>query len=306
MSRSPRVGTTVDHGRKGQEAMAYRVIVVPILGEPADSAALNMARAVGERMHAHIVALHVRTPLATLVTAGAYDPAPIPPEVINRLEEDLRNQAAAARKTFQTWQQTYGIDMVSAPARAAKATAEWIDVEASVADEIAARARTADLVVLPRSTREYAAPADEALHGALFNSGRPTLIVPGETASGPFDTILIAWNDSRESAHAVAAAWSLIGRAKRVIVFAGGSDAGLRVAADRFVSHLAWRGYPPATVVSDSSKDIGAALLAVAQREKAGAIVMGAYTHSRLRHFVFGGATSHVLASATIPVLMAH
>jgi nucleotide-binding universal stress UspA family protein len=286
--------------------MAYRVVLVPVLGDPADQAALNTARALGERMHPHIVGLHVRTPLATLVSGSMFDATPMPVEVITRLEEDGRAAAAAARDMFRKWQQASGIEAASTPARAARATAEWVDVEAPVADEIATRARTADLVVLGRASREYAAASDEALHGALFSSGRPTLIVPGEAPAGPFETVVIAWNDSRESAHAVAAAWSLIGRARRIVVFVGGPDEDRRRAADRFVQHLAWRGYAPATLASDASPDVGGALLAIAQREKAGLIVMGAYTHSRLRHFVFGGATSHVLAQTKFPVLMAH
>jgi nucleotide-binding universal stress UspA family protein len=35
-------------------------------------------------------------------------------------------------------------------------------------------------------------------------------------------------------------------------------------------------------------------------------LVKGAYTQSRLRQFIFGGATSHILFNTTIPVLMAH
>ncbi len=35
-------------------------------------------------------------------------------------------------------------------------------------------------------------------------------------------------------------------------------------------------------------------------------LVKGAYTHSRLRQLIFGGATSHILAEAILPVLMVH
>jgi nucleotide-binding universal stress UspA family protein len=286
--------------------MAYRVILVPIMGDPADKAALDVTRVVGQRMHTHIVGLHVRTPAATLMTASMFDAMPMPAEVIRMLEEDSRNRAAAARDVFMTWQKDCGIETAASPIRTTGLTAEWIDVEAPLAGEIAGRARTADLVVLARSTREYATASDDALHGALFSSGRPALIVPGAVATGPFETVVIAWNDSREAAHAVAAAWSLIGRARRIVVFVGDADEDRRSAADRFVDHLEWRGYPPAGVVSDRSGDVGKALLGAAQSEKAGLIVMGAYTHGRLRHLVFGGATSHVLAHATIPVLMAH
>ena len=35
-------------------------------------------------------------------------------------------------------------------------------------------------------------------------------------------------------------------------------------------------------------------------------LVKCAYTQSRLRQMIFGGATRHILANATLPVLMAH
>ena len=35
-------------------------------------------------------------------------------------------------------------------------------------------------------------------------------------------------------------------------------------------------------------------------------LVKGAYTQSRLRQMMFGGATRHILANAALPVLMAH
>ena len=131
------------------------------------------------------------------------------------------------------------------------------------------------------------------------------LLVPGPAPADPFSTVVIAWNDSREAAHAVAAAWSLIGRAKRIVIFAGGDET-LRRSAGQLAVHLAWRGYAPTTVVGEASTDAGSNLLALAGRERAGLIVMGAYSHSRLRHFVLGGMTSDVLRQATIPVLMAH
>ena len=35
-------------------------------------------------------------------------------------------------------------------------------------------------------------------------------------------------------------------------------------------------------------------------------LVMGAYTHSRMRQLILGGVTKHVLAEAAIPLLMIH
>ena len=51
----------------------------------------------------------------------------------------------------------------------------------------------------------------------------------------------------------------------------------------------------PGEVILDHAKSLGSDLL-----------VKGAYTQSRFRQMIFGGATRHILANATLPVLMAH
>jgi nucleotide-binding universal stress UspA family protein len=58
--------------------------------------------------------------------------------------------------------------------------------------------------------------------------------------------------------------------------------------------------------IGDSGIDVGNALLSHAADSEADLLVMGGYGHSRFRQFVFGGTTSEILSSMTIPVLMAH
>jgi nucleotide-binding universal stress UspA family protein len=286
--------------------MAYRVVLVPVMGDPAEPHALDVTRAIAGMMRTHIIGIHVRHPFPPPPSSGLFDPGYVTPGMLEALEESDRIATAAARDTFHKWRESSGIECATSPPATGSTTAEWHEVRGPVAEEIARRARTADITVIARSGRQYVFDDDQALHGALWESGRPVLLVPGDSATSLFDTVLIAWNDSRESAHAVSAAWSLISRARRLVVFVGGGEDALRHSAERFVAHLTWRGYAPATIAGDASQDTGPALLALAEREKAGLIIMGAYSHSRLRHMVFGGATSFMLRHASVPVLMVH
>jgi nucleotide-binding universal stress UspA family protein len=61
-----------------------------------------------------------------------------------------------------------------------------------------------------------------------------------------------------------------------------------------------WREVPP------GSRSVGEAILAEARAVEADLLIKGAYTQSRLRQMIFGGATSHILAEAELPVLMAN
>ena len=51
---------------------------------------------------------------------------------------------------------------------------------------------------------------------------------------------------------------------------------------------------------------VGNMLLASAKEMNADLLVMGCYGHTRLREFVFGGASRHVLERMSLPVLMSH
>jgi nucleotide-binding universal stress UspA family protein len=51
---------------------------------------------------------------------------------------------------------------------------------------------------------------------------------------------------------------------------------------------------------------VGETLIAGAKEMSADLLVMGCYGHARVREFVFGGASRHVLAHMPIPILMSH
>jgi nucleotide-binding universal stress UspA family protein len=56
--------------------------------------------------------------------------------------------------------------------------------------------------------------------------------------------------------------------------------------------------------VSNHGQRPGAVLLAEAKAQGADLLIKGAYTQSRLRQMIFGGATQHVLAAAELPVFL--
>ena len=61
-----------------------------------------------------------------------------------------------------------------------------------------------------------------------------------------------------------------------------------------------------AMTVGIEGRSTGEAILRAAKSAGADLLIKGAYTQSRFRQMIFGGATSHILANAELPVLMAH
>ncbi|MDB5512534.1 MAG: UspA domain protein [Enterovirga sp.] len=172
---------------------------------------------------------------------------------------------------------------------------------------LASHGRVFDLTVLGRPVSGRAQPSMASLEAVLFESGRPLLIAPPTPPKGVGDTVVIAWNGSTETARTVAFATPFLRKAARVIVLQveGWSVPG--PSADQLADSLRRTGIETETVLSQREfRNDGETILAQTERLGGNLLVKGAYTQSRLRQMIFGGATAHILAAANVPVLMAN
>jgi nucleotide-binding universal stress UspA family protein len=158
-----------------------------------------------------------------------------------------------------------------------------------------------------RPSDEPKEPRPPTVEAALFESGRPVLLVPPTPPATLGTTVVIAWNRSTETARTVALAMPLLAKAQRVVVI-DFEDWGVSGPSTEDLSHtLARNGLPVETrTVPNPHGHTGEAILSAAGSLGCDLLVKGAYTQSRLRQFIFGGATSHILSNTTVPLLMAH
>ncbi len=190
-----------------------------------------------------------------------------------------------------------------------KPSAEW-HAAIGIEREIFARAaRLVDITVMARPTARIEDRLDSTLEAALSATGRPVMLVPPTTH---FDlnlsNILVAWNDSPEASRAIAAALPLLKAATTVTVVTVAEGAIDAKTADSLVDYLKRHAVHASAFANYHGKinSVESLLLAVAKKTKANVIVMGAYTHSRVRELVFGGVTRHMLNHASIPIFMTH
>lgn len=166
--------------------------------------------------------------------------------------------------------------------------------------------RTADLVVAPQPGAGRVGELDDV----LFEGGRPVLFVPWITRQvKPFKRVLVAWDGSRESTRAIFDAMPLLKNADEVEIFSvdphdvSTPDAELTSAG--IAEALARHGLPVVTNTQDPENlSVSAVIENRCSDFAADLLVMGAYSHARIRERLFGGVTHILLQSMTVPVLM--
>jgi nucleotide-binding universal stress UspA family protein len=169
--------------------------------------------------------------------------------------------------------------------------------------------RIFDLTLLGRPGLERGDARMATAEAALFDSGHPIVLVPPVIPPRFGDVVVIAWNQSIETARATALAMPLLQKAQNVILLTIEEHKVEGPSAEQMAHHLAAHLDPhnvPCTAVSRSGKgrSHGEAILEHTMNLGGDLLVKGAYTQSRLRQMIFGGATSHIMARAQMPVFM--
>lgn len=281
-----------------------RNLLVPLAPDLSSAPALDAALSLAKRLNAHIRAVFVRPDPAL---ALSYFPSVMVTDTTRQMIEDEGRKAEEEEKArFEVWRSRHGIAAMPADRRLDTCFAGWSAEIGEIEPVVTRHGRLSDLIVMKRFASEDIV-AQRCFDAALFGSGRPTMLVPDALPWDPIDHVLVAWNGSLEASHAVFGALPMLHEAGRVSVFSvpGPENDGASGAA--LAEALSWQGIRAhEAIIHGAEESVGAALLATAAGCGATAIVMGAYTHSRLRQSFLGGVTMHVLAHAAIPVVMTH
>jgi nucleotide-binding universal stress UspA family protein len=154
------------------------------------------------------------------------------------------------------------------------------------------------------------APLEElVIEGALFDSGRPVLVVPYiQKGVLKLDRALVCWNGSRNAARAIGDAMPFLHRAKavEVLIVTGEGNTGDEIPGADIGEHLARHGLEVEVERVASKGEVSDIILSHAADASADLLVMGGYGHSRLREFILGGVTRGILRTMTVPVLLSH
>lgn len=282
--------------------MSYRTILIVFRHKEQSETLARIASMLTDQHGAHVVGLFV-VPHAELYPAIGF---PVGVDVADAQKEFHDSEADAIKTIFQSYGKKHGSSW------------EWRYIKsdgAPVSRIVQTRAHTADLIVLslPSPDASFLEP-DMMFESLLMGSGRPLLLVPDACDAGSLgQNTLIAWNGTKEAARAAFDALPAMlatesGRATVIWLDPPTSRTSTHeLAGAELATGLARHGLNvTASCASSAHASVGADLLERCKRGNVDLLVMGGFGHSRIREFVLGGATDHVLRHAHIPVLMSH
>ncbi len=186
-------------------------------------------------------------------------------------------------------------------------SATWREATGETSRIVQAAAGQADLIVMARPPAQNGGTMRQALHAALFDAGRLTLLVADDIPAILGQTIAVAWKPSAAADRTIEAALPWLSRARRVTVLIGTEGSELVADPAALLRTLAAAKVPVAVRrFNPGAQPIGEAILDQARNVGADLLVMGAYSHNRFVEIAFGGATRTLLAYADLPILLHH
>jgi nucleotide-binding universal stress UspA family protein len=228
-------------------------------------------------------------------------------EVDRTLEREGHDRREQARALFQTVMRRHDVPADGVVVAGTGVSAEWREETGRQNAVVGMLGRIYDLIVVERPAK-LASLAEATLEDALFESGRPVLMAPSTPLKTFGENIVIAWNNSTETARTVAFAMPLLERAKTVEVLSVEGSQVPGPSAEEMATLLRRHGIPATArhVGQRGRATPGEMVLAEAKSVGADLLIKGAYTQSRLRQMIFGGTTRHIIMEAELPVILAH
>ena len=273
--------------------MAYKDVVVHVGSDGRSAVRLDAAVELAERHDGKVTGVYVLSRLS-IPGFASFD---LSTEVYKRLDAEQRTLAEETERLFTE--------------RTAKSTAasEWRLTTGDPVDAVTTSAHYADLTVVGQHDPDDGSSIAGLPDSVVLGAGGPVLVWP-YTGSFSIDaeTIMLAWNSTRESKRALSDALPLMQQADRVVVLGIDTGDGKHIPGADVAAYLARHGVTAEARHTVSSSDLGAsdALLSEISDQGARLLVMGGYGRHRMREVLLGGVTRDILRQMTVPVLMSH
>ena len=276
--------------------MTYKALMVHLELNGDNEGVLKITGDLAERFDARVIGIAACQPLRDIAYEGFSAG-----EAIVQDRTEIQKELDAAAGQFRTALQTRAKHI------------EWRSAitYGSLADYIADEARAADLIITGKDmgARLFDDSRRVKMGDLAMSAGRPVLIVPQGINTLDMRHAVIGWKETREARRAVADALPLLQVAGHASVLTVTSPNDCDHAQAHVQDVATWLEQhdvsASAETVIASGTETGC-LRAILLDRKCDLLVAGAYGHSRLSEWVFGGVTMDVLLDPDFCVLVSH
>ncbi|MBV8888765.1 MAG: universal stress protein [Alphaproteobacteria bacterium] len=280
--------------------------LLTVVGDGNAAPVLETALLTARRFNSHIVGLHSLTTEYAVVFGGEMGFS-ISSEVDRTLEREGHERRDQARRLFREFMNARGVPIGPGAPGYNGPSASWREEDGRQNAVVGMIGRVFDLILVEQPEK-LASIAEATLEDALFESGRPVMMVPKVAPSGLGEVVAIAWNGSTETAVTVAMGMPFLLQARQVVIISVGPQHMPEPGptGEELARTLEQHGISVSLRTAfGRQKAQGESFLKEAIAAGADLLLKGAYTQSRIRQMIFGGGTRHIIMEAPMPVLMA-
>jgi nucleotide-binding universal stress UspA family protein len=278
--------------------MPYSSLLVHVDVDGELGGRVQLAAGLADRFHSHLIGVASWMARPPFVVEGVT----IDPEPTEEDYEEMRAVLSRRGKEFR--------DCVSAGRSQIGSQIEWRSSLDFPTEFVAREARAADLVIAGRDRKSYDPYRSTDAGALVLRTGRPVLVVPPNIRSLVANRVAVAWKDTREARRAVQDALPFLLGAKEVLLVEVTEAGSVEDATRRLKDVARYLSRHGVTALAERVRPIegtaSGALLRLAEEQSVDLIVSGAYGHTRLGEWMFGGVTQDLLTRSPVCCLLSH
>ena len=287
--------------------MAFKTILLPIRESSTALSLMETAISMAIRNQGHLDLLYVQNepnqmvPLHTMGLSQSMRDS-----IVESAQSASNKQINDLKDNFAALCEKYDVSMQPRASYSGEASADFL-VENGRRDELIGKfGRLADLIIVPQPLRTK--PPPSSFEAALRDTGRPVLMVQREKVlENPGKILAIGWNASKEAAQAISSMQANLKRADKVFVLSSEKRMQQAFSANDACEYLNCHGITAEPVSFNTAhQSVGEALLNKSVELECDRLIVGGYSHARIRDVIMGGVTGYLLAAAKIPVIFVH
>ena len=288
--------------------MAIKSVLVPLDEGPGSFHVLETAFVVARRFGAHISCVHaLRNAESSEPYVFANLTGTLRDAVVSESARAAQLSADTIRDNFVAACNSAGV-AIRQPENDGEVSASFEVVEGRPVDVLVECARLSDVTAIASPQLDEntirQTPIGETLESILLGSGRPVLIVPQEWQARPCQHAAIGWNDTVQSARALAVTipWLRTMETVTVLVSKARAAGTLRV-----IQYLRTHGIS-ADIKTLDRGELTASEAILQRCDDLGAdfLVVGGYSRARSKQLLFGGVTRHLMKNTDVITVMVH